>query len=106
MKKLALGCVLSMSAFCFAACAEQITGYISDSHCGAKHHEVSAANTKCVKDMCIKGGADPVLVSDGKVTKFDDASKEKAKAFAGKNVTIDGTVEGDTIKINTIDEAK
>ena len=106
MKKLALGSFLTVSIFSFAAAADQVTGYISDAHCGAKHHAVSAANTKCVKDMCINGGADPVLVSEGKVTKFDDASKEKAKAFAGKNVSIDGSMEGDTLKINTIDEAK
>lgn len=106
MKKLALGCFLTVSAFSFVASADQITGYVSDAHCGAKHHAVSAANTKCVKDMCINGGADPVLVSEGKVMKFDDASKDKAKAFAAKNVTIDGSVEGDTVKINTIDESK
>ncbi|HEY7212611.1 MAG TPA: hypothetical protein VH477_20200 [Bryobacteraceae bacterium] len=106
MKKLALGSFLTVSIFSLAAAADQVSGYISDAHCGAKHHSVSAANTKCVKDMCINGGADPVLVSEGKVTKFDDASKEKAKAFAGKNVSIDGSMEGDTLKINTIDEAK
>jgi hypothetical protein len=106
MKKLSLACFATVSMFSFAAAADQMTGYVSDAHCGAKHSSVSAANTKCVKDMCINGGADPVLVSDGKVTKFDDASKEKAKAFAGKNVTIDGTVEGDTLKISSIDEAK
>jgi len=106
MKKLALGCFLTVSAFAFTAAAEQLTGYISDAHCGAKHHTVSDANTKCVKDMCINGGADPVLVSEGKVMKFDDASKDKAKAFAAKNVTIDGSVEGGTVKINSIDEAK
>jgi aspartate 1-decarboxylase len=106
MKKMALGCFLAVSAFSFAATADQITGYVSDAHCGAKHHTVSAANTKCVKDMCINGGADPVLVSGDKVMKFDDASKDKAKAFAAKNVTIDGSIEGDTVKINTIDEAK
>lgn len=106
MTKLVLGCLLVVSSFAFTAAAEQISGYVSDSHCGAKHHTVSAANTKCVKDMCINGGADPVLVENGKVMKFDDASKEKAKAFAGENVSIDGTMEGDTVKIETISQAK
>jgi hypothetical protein len=106
MKTLTFGCFLAVSVFSFAAAADQMTGYISDAHCGAKHTSPSAANTKCVKDMCINGGADPVLVSDGKVMKFDDASKEKAKAFAGKNVSIDGSMDGDAVKISSIDEAK
>jgi hypothetical protein len=56
--------------------------------------------------MCIKGGADPVLVSEGKVMKFDDESKEKAKEFAGDNVKIDGTMDGDTIKVSSIQKAE
>jgi len=106
MKKLTFGCFLAVSVFSFAATAEQVSGYISDAHCGTKHSSPSAANTKCVKDMCINGGADPVLVTDNKVVKFDDASKKKAVPFAGKNVSIDGTVSGDTLTITSIDEAK
>ncbi len=106
MKKLTFGCFLAVSVFSLAAAADQMTGYISDAHCGAKHSSPSAANTKCVKDMCINGGADPVLVSSGKVVKFDDGSKDKAKAFAGQNVTIDGTMDGDLLKVSSISEAK
>ena len=105
MKKLVLGSFLAASLCSVMAFADDMTGYISDAHCGAKHDKVSAANTKCVVDMCVKGGADPVLVKEGKVMKFDDASKEKAKAFAGQEVKIDGTLEGDTIKITSIDKA-
>jgi hypothetical protein len=89
-----------------ALVADQITGYISDAHCGAAHSSVSAANTTCI-NKCLKGGSDPVLVSEGKVMKFADAdSKNKAKGFAGQNVTIDGSMEGDTVKINSIDKAQ
>jgi hypothetical protein len=105
MKKLLVGSLLGLGLCAFTVSAEEITGYISDAHCGAKHHEVSEKNTKCVKDMCIKGGADPVLVSNGKVMKFDSASKEKATALAGENVKISGTVDGDTIKVDSIDKA-
>ncbi len=105
MKKLTFGSFVLASVFSFTAAADQMTGYISDAHCGAKHSSPSAANTKCVKDMCINGGADPVLVSDGKVIKFDDDSKKKAVALAGKNVTVDGTMDGDMLKVNTITEA-
>jgi hypothetical protein len=105
MKKLVFASILATSAFSVCALADDITGYISDAHCAAKHNSVSAANTKCI-DMCLKGGADPVLVSNGKVMKFDADSKEKAKSFAGQEVKIDGTVDGDVVKVNSIDKAQ
>lgn len=105
MKKLAFGCFIAVSTFAFTAAADQMTGFISDSMCGAKHTTASAGNTKCV-EKCINGGSDPVLVSDGKVVNLDADSKDKAKAFAGKNVTVDGTMSGDALKINSISEAK
>ena len=105
MKKLAFGSLFAVSLFSFTAAADQMTGYISDAHCGVAHSSPSAANSKCI-DKCLKGGSDPVLVSDGKVMKFADDSKDKAKALAGKNVTIDGSMDGDAVKISSISEAK
>jgi hypothetical protein len=105
MKKLLTASFLAVSLCSVAAFAAEMTGYVSDAHCGAKHSAPSAANTKCV-ETCLKGGADPVLVSEGKVMKFDDESKEKAKEFAGNNVKIDGSMEGDTIKISSIQKAE
>lgn len=104
MKKLAFAVVLG-SAFCLGTFADEMSGYISDAHCGAKHDAVSAANTKCING-CLKGGSDPVLVSNGKVMKFDADSKAQAVAHAGESVKIDGTVTGDTVKINSIEAAK
>lgn len=104
MNKLLSVSALALSFCSVAAFADTWTGYVSDAHCGAKHSEVSEANTKCVNG-CLKGGADPVFVSNGKVFKFDAASKDKAKDLAGKNVTVDGTASGDTITINSISEA-
>ncbi len=105
MKKFVSASLMTAALCATGMVAEDLSGYISDAHCGAKHEKVSAANTKCVVDTCIKGGAAPVLVRDGKVMKFDAASRDKAVAHAGENVKIDGTVEGDTIKINSIDKA-
>jgi hypothetical protein len=104
MKKSTL--LLAALAFgSFAASAEQMTGYISEAHCGAKHSTVSEANSKCISG-CLKGGSDPVLVSDGKVMKFDAESVAKAKPHAGEMVKIDGKMEGDSIKIDSIETAK
>lgn len=104
MKKLAFAIVLG-STFCLGVFAEDLSGYISEAHCGAKHDSVSAANTKCING-CLKGGSDPVLVTNGKVMKFDADSRAQAVAHAGETVKIDGTVTGDTIKISSIEATK
>ncbi len=106
MNKVLLSSLFALSLCATSAVAEEMTGYISDAHCGAKHNTVSEKNTKCVVDMCIKGGSDPVLVKDGKVMKFDDASKKMAVEHAGQMVKIDGSMEGDSIKITSIDKAQ
>ena len=106
MKKFAFASILSVSLCSLGAYADDISGYISDAHCGAAHSSPSEANTKCIVDMCMKKGSDPVLVKDGKVMKFDAASKDKAKAFAGQNVKIDGSMNGDMVTVNTIDKAQ
>lgn len=105
MKKLVLASALVVSFGAFAAFADDITGYVSESHCGAAHNAPSAANTACIK-KCLKGGSDPVLVREGKVMHFDADSKTKAEAYAGDNVKIDGTMNGDVVTINSIDKAQ
>jgi hypothetical protein len=105
MKRFVFCCSLAIALAPGAVWADEITGYVSEAHCGAAHSNVSEANTKCI-NKCLNGGSDPVLVSNGKVMKFDADSKEKAKAYAGDNVKIDGTMDGDVIKINSIDKAQ
>ena len=105
MRKIISACLLSATLCATGVMGEELTGYVSDAHCGAKHDKVSAANTKCVVDMCIKGGSDPVLVKDGKVMKFDAASRDKAVAHAGENVKVDGTITGDPITVTSIEKA-
>ena len=102
MKKLVLASVMAASLGSFAAMAEELSGYISDSHCGAKHHEVSDANSKCIAG-CLKNG-EPVLVVGDKVMKFDADSAAKAKGFGGEDVKITGSVDGDVVKISSIEK--
>jgi hypothetical protein len=104
MKKIVLASLMAVTLGSFAAMAEELTGYVSDSHCGAKHHEVSDANTKCISG-CLKGG-DPVLVVGDKVMKIDADSAAKAKEFGGQNVKVTGSVDGDTVKISSIEKAE
>jgi hypothetical protein len=105
VKKVFCASVFALSLGSFAIQADEMTGYISDSHCGAAHNKVSDANTKCI-NKCLGGGSDPVLVENGKVIKLDADSKDKAKSFAGQTVKIDGTMDGEMLKINSIDKAQ
>jgi Protein of unknown function (DUF5818) len=87
-----------------AQSATTINGFISEEHCGASHSSPSADATKCVKG-CMKRGSAPVLVSDGKVYKLkggDAAIKE----LVGENVTVKGTVDGDTITVASVSAQK
>jgi hypothetical protein len=80
------------------------TGYISDSHCGAKGatEKHAACASKCVKET----GASYVFVNDAdhKVYKID--SQDKVAEHAGHHVTVKGSLDGDTLKVASIDMAK
>jgi hypothetical protein len=80
------------------------TGYISDSHCGAKGatEKHAACASKCVKET----GASYVFVNDAdhKVYKID--SQDKVADHAGHHVTVKGSLDGDTLKVASIDMAK
>lgn len=85
-----------------SAMAAEVSGFIADAKCGAKHAAGSDADAKCSAG-CIKKGSDAVLVTkDAKVYKIDAASQEKAKEFTGKTVTVNGSVSGNTLTIESI----
>jgi len=72
-----------------------LVGVMSDSHCGLKHAQASPDAAKCVIE-CAAKGADYVLVSEGKIYKFEKKN-DFYKNFAGKNVEVVGTLTGDTL---------
>ena len=102
MKKLAL-LVFAFLVFgsLSLAAAETITGTVSDSHCGAKHATASTQGEHCV-EHCVSGGAKYILVSDGKVYQLD--AQDKFKGMGGKTVTVKGTVNGDSITVESVAE--
>ncbi len=73
------------------------TGYISDSHCGAKGN--NDGHSDCAK-KCIKGGALPVLVVGDKVYTISDP--KKVSKYIGQKVTVTGTLTGDEIAIDKV----
>jgi Protein of unknown function (DUF5818) len=98
VKKLIFAVILVLSLFALCAFAEELTGYISDSKCGAKGSK--EAHADCAA-KCVKGGAAPVLATaDGKVYKIDDPSK--VMDHVGHKVTVTGTLDGDTVKVESV----
>ena len=94
--------VLSVFAFCaMAAMAADWTGYIADATCAGKTPDkVESEDHAACAARCIKGGAPAVFVSDGKVYKI--SNQDKVVAHAGHKVTISGTMDGDTIKVDSV----
>lgn len=100
MKKLVV-CLMLTAATALAA---DWTGYISESKCGAKHNDGSDASVQCVTG-CIKGGAKPVLVVDGKVINIANADKVPATLY-GKKVKVKGKTDKDgAVAIGSIEAA-
>ena len=79
------------------------TGWISDSQCGAKGANAKAGEctTKCVKEH----GAKYVFVNDADKKVYVVDAQDKVAEHAGHHVTVKGTVEGDTLKLTSIDMA-
>ena len=80
------------------------TGYISDSVCGVKGAKEGQAEctAKCVKEH----GAKYVFVNDADKKIYAIDAQDKVAAHAGHHVTVKGTVDGDNLKLASIDMAK
>jgi hypothetical protein len=78
--------------------AENFKGVVMDEKCSGI--ATMKTNVECIQ-KCIRDGSAAVLVTaDGKVYKI--ANQDKILASAGKNVTVDGKLEGDTITVASI----
>jgi len=81
-----------------SAMAAEWTGYIVDQACAGKKEMLG--NVACAQS-CIKRGSPAVLVTDdGSVHKIAD--QDKVKDFAGKKVTITGSMSADAIKVDSV----
>jgi len=97
MKKYLLLLVLIFSFAAYAADKGTWTGYISDSHCGAKGN--NADHAACAK-KCVKEGYAPVFVVGDKI--YTIKNPKKVSKYIGDKVTITGTVTGDAIDVEKI----
>jgi len=94
---------LCAAALVFAADGSW-TGYISDSMCGAKGANEKHADcaAKCVKEH----GAKYVFVNDTDKKVYAIDAQDKVAAHAGHHVIVKGTVDGDNLKLTSIEMAK
>ncbi|MGO8759137.1 MAG: hypothetical protein ACLQG3_13525 [Terracidiphilus sp.] len=100
-----LAAVFAMSVtMAMAAGSTNVTGWISDSMCGAKH---LGDNPECVK-KCIAGGMKPVFVdADKQVWAIDNPDAVKSE-FYGAKVTVTATEDtsAKSVHIESIAAAK
>ena len=80
------------------AMAAEFTGFVMDQSCSKMAS--MRGNAECAKS-CIKRGSPAVLVTDdGKVYKI--ANQSAILSHAGENVTVDGSLKGDTITVASV----
>jgi hypothetical protein len=97
MKKYLLLLLITISYSAFSAGPGTWTGYISDSHCGAKGN--NDGHAACAK-KCVKEGYAPVFVVGDKVYTISDP--KKVSSYIGDKVTNTGTITGEAIEIEKI----
>ena len=78
------------------------TGYISDSKCGVKGANDGARDCTV---KCVKEGAKYVFVNDADKKVYAIDAQDKVAAHAGHHVTVKGSVDGETLKLSSIDMA-
>ena len=102
---LAAALAVGVASFAFAADLSSWTGTVTDSKCGEKGASASHADCaiKCVKEK----GAKWALYNPTTKETYVLAGKEDPTKFAGKEVTVKGTLNKDTKTIEcTSIEAK
>ena len=101
---LLVAAVLAFAAVSSFAADSKLTGYISDSMCGAKHAGTGAA---CAK-KCLSGGDTPVFVDAASKTVYKIDNPDAVKPFWGEKVDVSAAVDADakTVHITNIAESK
>jgi hypothetical protein len=84
---------IGLASFAFAE-AGSFSGWVTDSHCGAKGANASHAScaTKCVKEH----GAKWALYDPAAKETYILSGKEDPSRFAGQEVTVKGTLDKET----------
>ena len=101
MKKLLAASIVSLSFLSVSAMAQTFTGVVSDSMCAKS--DLAKASTpahEACAQKCIKMGSPAVLIVGTKI--YNVSNSSKLNAFAGKTVTVNGKLAGDTITVMSV----
>lgn len=102
MKKLIALTFLTVSFASANAFAASYTGVVSDAMCAKNPAKASSPDHAECAAKCIKGGSPAVLIVGGKV--YQVSNPDKISSFAGKTVTVEGSLAADTITVNFVKE--
>ncbi len=91
--------VLMVASVAFAADAQTVNGWISDSKCGAKG--ANAGAEACTK-KCIAAGASPVVVTDADQKVLTVDNPDALKGHEGHHVAVTGHIDGDKIHVDSL----
>ena len=83
----------------FAADAQTVNGWVSDSKCGVKGANANAA--ECTK-KCIAAGAKMVVVTDGDQKILTVENPDALKGHEGHHIAATGHVDGDKIHVESV----
>lgn len=86
------------------ASGQAFYGKISDDMCGLKH-TMGGSDKECT-ESCVKGGSKYVLADEKNQKVYQLSDQQKPAAFAGEDVKVVGTLNGDTITVDSIAAAK
>jgi hypothetical protein len=100
MKKLIAITTLALSLASASAFAESFTGVVADAMCAKDAAKASSPDHAACAKKCIKGGEPAVLIVGSKV--YAVSNPDTLTAYAGKKVTVDGTVSGDTLTVKSV----
>jgi hypothetical protein len=84
-----------------AAATQKISGMITDSKCAAKHVKNSRKGPAECTRACVRSGAKYTLVDGDKVYTLE-GNEGQLERVAGERATVEGTVEGSTIKVVSV----
>lgn len=99
-----LGTVILGAMSLFAQAPQSFIGNVTDSMCGAKHMMRNTSAAECTR-KCVNQGADYALATGDKIYTLK-GNKTEVRKLASQKVTIKGTVEGNTIAVESIVTAK
>jgi hypothetical protein len=95
--------VVFSAPFALAGGKQTFTGEVGDAMCGRKHMEGQGA-AECTR-ACVAHGSKFALVVGDKIYALDTTDKAALATLdkqAGKNATVTGTLEGDTIQVSSV----